>query len=84
MCCFPGWIDQQDLPAVYALSELLLYPSNMEAFPIPHDRGDGMWQGDRHLGGRMGFREIAADAALLVDPSDPDAVAGRGAAGDHG
>jgi len=32
---FPGWIDQMDMPAVFSLAELYLYPSNLEAFPIP-------------------------------------------------
>jgi glycosyltransferase involved in cell wall biosynthesis len=71
---FPGWVDQQDLPAVYALSDLLLYPSNMEAFPIPIT--EAMACGRPIVTSAVnGLREIAADAALLVDPSDPDAVA---------
>ncbi|HKJ38999.1 MAG TPA: glycosyltransferase family 1 protein, partial [Anaerolineales bacterium] len=32
---FPDWIDQTDLPAVFSLASLYLYPSNLEAFPIP-------------------------------------------------
>jgi glycosyltransferase involved in cell wall biosynthesis len=71
---FPGWIDQQDLPAVYTLSDLFLYPSNMEAFPIPLT--EAMACGKAIVTSSVnGLREIAGDAALLVDPADADAVA---------
>jgi glycosyltransferase involved in cell wall biosynthesis len=72
---FPGWVDQRDLPAVYSLSDLFLYPSNMEAFPIPIT--EAMACGKAIVtSAANGLREIAGDAALLVDPSDADAVAG--------
>jgi glycosyltransferase involved in cell wall biosynthesis len=71
---FPGWIDQADLPAVYSLADLFLYPSNMEAFPIPITEamacGTPIVTSDAN-----GLREIAAGGALLVDPADADAVA---------
>jgi len=71
---FPGWIDQADLPAVYSLSDLFLYPSNMEAFPIPIT--EAMACGTPIVtSSANGLREIAGDAALLVDPSDPGGVA---------
>jgi glycosyltransferase involved in cell wall biosynthesis len=71
---FTGWIDQKDLPAVYTLSELFLYPSNMEAFPIPIT--EAMACGKAIVtSAANGLREIAGDAALLVNPSDADAVA---------
>lgn len=71
---FPGWIDQTDLPAVYTMSDLFLYPSNMEAFPIPLT--EAMACGTPTVTSAVnGLREIAADAALLVDPSNADAVA---------
>lgn len=71
---FPGWIDQQDLPAVYSLSDLFLYPSNMEAFPIPIT--EALACGTPIVSSSAnGLREIAGDAALLVDPGDPAAVA---------
>jgi glycosyltransferase involved in cell wall biosynthesis len=70
---FPGWIDQKDLPAVYTLSDLLLYPSNMEAFPIPLT--EAMACGTAIVtSAANGLREIAGDAALLVDPTDAAAV----------
>lgn len=72
---FPGWVDQEDLPSVYSLSDLFLYPSNMEAFPIPIT--EAMACGTAIVtSAANGLREIAGDAALLVDPSDADEVAG--------
>jgi len=70
---FPGWIDQADLPAVYSSSDVLLYPSNMEAFPIPLT--EAMACGTAIVtSAANGLREIAGDAALLVDPADAAAV----------
>jgi glycosyltransferase involved in cell wall biosynthesis len=70
---FPGWIDQQDLPAVYSLADLYLYPSNLEAFPIPLTEamacGTPVVTSDRN-----GLLEIAAGAALHADADDPDAI----------
>lgn len=66
---FPGWIDQQDLPAVYSLASLYLYPSNLEAFPIPLT--EAMACGTPIVTSNInGLEEIAGDAALLVDPTD--------------
>lgn len=70
---FPGWIPQEDLPAVYSLADLFLYPSNLEAFPIPVTEamacGTPVVTSDAN-----GLREIAGDAAVLVDPGDPDDI----------
>lgn len=71
---FPGWIDQADLPAVYSLADLYLYPSNLEAFPIPLT--EAMACGTPIITSRVnGLEEIAGDAALLVDPEDPTEIA---------
>lgn len=70
---FPGWIDQRDLPAVYSLADLYLYPSNLEAFPIPITEamacGTPIVTSDRN-----GLEEIAGPAAVLVNPEDPVAI----------
>jgi len=72
---FPGWIEQRDLPAVYTLADLFLYPSNQEAFPIPVT--EAMSCGTPIVtSSANGLAEIAGDAALLVDPSDAAAIAG--------
>ena len=71
---FPGWIDQMDLPAVYSLADLFLYPSNLEAFPIPLT--EAMACGTPILTSDVnGLKEIAGDAALLVNPSDTEQIA---------
>jgi glycosyltransferase involved in cell wall biosynthesis len=71
---FPGWLDQRDLPAVYSMSELFLYPSNQEAFPIPIT--EAMACGTPIVTSNAnGLEEIAGDAALRVDPADDAAIA---------
>jgi glycosyltransferase involved in cell wall biosynthesis len=71
---FPGWIPQEDLPAVYACAALLLYPSLLEAFPIPLT--EAMACGTPIVTSNInGLEELAGDAALLVDPRDPAAIA---------
>jgi glycosyltransferase involved in cell wall biosynthesis len=71
---FPGWIEQADMPAVYSLADLYLYPSNLEAFPIPLT--EAMACGTPILTSNVnGLKEIAGDAAILVDPTDPEAIA---------
>jgi glycosyltransferase involved in cell wall biosynthesis len=70
---FPGWIDQKDLPAVYSMADAYLYPSNLEAFPIPITEalacGTPIVTSDRN-----GLEEIAGSGAILVDPDNADAV----------
>jgi glycosyltransferase involved in cell wall biosynthesis len=71
---FPGWIDQMDLPAVFTMADLYLYPSNLEAFPIPLT--EAMACGTAILTSNVnGLKEIAGDAALLVDPGDTELIA---------
>ena len=71
---FPGWIEQRDLPAVYSLADLFLYPSNLEAFPIPVTEamacGTPVITSDAN-----GLREIAGQGALFVSAHDPRASA---------
>jgi len=72
---FPGWIDQADLPTVYSLAGLYLYPSNLEAFPIPIS--EAMACGAPIISSNVnGLEEIAGEAALLVDPQNADEIAG--------
>lgn len=71
---FPGWIDQRDLPAVYSMASLYLYPSNLEAFPIPVT--EAMACGTPVVTSDVsGLKEIAGDAAMFVDPSDVNEIA---------
>jgi glycosyltransferase involved in cell wall biosynthesis len=71
---FPGWLEQSDLPAVYSLAAMYLYPSNLEAFPIPIT--EAMACGTPIVTSNVnGLQEIAGDAALFVDPQDSAAIA---------
>ena len=71
---FPGWVDQADLPAVYSQAAVFLYPSNMEAFPIPVT--EALACGVPIVtSNAYGLREVAGEAAILVDPQDPSQVA---------
>jgi glycosyltransferase involved in cell wall biosynthesis len=71
---FPDWIDQPDMPAVFSLASLYLYPSNLEAFPIPLT--EAMACGTPILTSNVnGLKEIAGEAALLVDPNDTASIA---------
>jgi glycosyltransferase involved in cell wall biosynthesis len=64
---FPGWIEQEDLPALYSMADLYLYPSNLEAFPIPLT--EAMACGTPIITSNVnGLEEIAGDVALRVDP----------------
>jgi glycosyltransferase involved in cell wall biosynthesis len=71
---FPGWVDQEDLPTFYSLTDLFLYPSRMEAFPIPIT--EAMACGTPIITSCVyGLQEIAGEAALLVDPDDTPGIA---------
>jgi glycosyltransferase involved in cell wall biosynthesis len=71
---FPGWISQEDLPAVYSMADLFLYPSNLEAFPIPVV--EAMACGVAVLTSRSnGLSEIAGDGAVQVDAGSPAEIA---------
>lgn len=71
---FPDWIDQADMPAVFSLASLYLYPSNLEAFPIPLT--EAMACGTPVLTSNVnGLKEIAGDAAILMDPNDTESIA---------
>jgi glycosyltransferase involved in cell wall biosynthesis len=71
---FPGWIQQEDLPAVYSMAELYLYPSNLEAFPIPIT--EAMACGTPIVTSNVnGLAEISGDAAIKVSPHDTREIA---------
>ena len=71
---FPDWVEQADMPAVFSLASLYLYPSNLEAFPIPLT--EAMACGTPILTSNInGLKEIAGDAAILVDPGDTESIA---------
>lgn len=71
---FPGLVDQKDLPAFYNLASLYLYPTIIEAFPIPIT--EAMTCGTPIVTSHgTGLEELAGDAALKVNPLDPEEIA---------
>jgi glycosyltransferase involved in cell wall biosynthesis len=71
---WPGWIANGDLPAIYQQSEGLLLPSLYESVGMPIM--EAMASGCPVLtSDRFGTKEIAADAAVLVNPESVDAIA---------
>lgn len=71
---FLGWMEQEDLPAVYNSADLYLYPTRLEGFPIPVS--EAMACGCAIVTSTGGvFDEVAGDAALHVNPEDPQEIA---------
>lgn len=71
---WPGWIDNQELPALYQLADGLLLPSLYESVGMPII--EAMASGCPVLtSDRFGTKEIAGDAAVLVDPESVAAIA---------
>ena len=71
---WPGWIANEDLPAVYQLSAGLLLPSLYESVGMPVM--EAMASGCPVLtADRFGTKEIAGDAAVLVNPESVDDIA---------
>jgi glycosyltransferase involved in cell wall biosynthesis len=72
---FPGWMLDDDLPAVYAAAELFLFPSIYEGFGLPVL--EAMASGAPvACSNAASLPEVAGDAALLFDPHDVEAVRG--------
>ena len=71
---FPDWIDQEDLPAIYTLADVFLYPSHVEAFPIPIT--EALACGTPIITSNAnGLLEIVGDAAICVKPDDHEEIA---------
>jgi glycosyltransferase involved in cell wall biosynthesis len=71
---FAGFVPDEDLPAVYNLADLLLFPSLYEGFGMPalEAMACGCPVGTTTTGCSP---EVVGDAALLVDPYDVDTIA---------
>ena len=70
----PGYIPNTDLPYIYSAARAFLYPSLRESFGIP--LLEAMACGTPVLSSdTSAIPEIAADAAILVDPTNVEAMA---------
>lgn len=68
-----GYIDNKDLPVIYSLSRLFLYPSIRESFGIPIL--EAMACGTPVItSNTSSMPEVAGDAAIIVDPHEPDQI----------
>jgi glycosyltransferase involved in cell wall biosynthesis len=71
---FTGYLPAEDLPAVYSAAEFFVFPSLYEGFGLPVI--EAMACGTPTITSRTSsLEEIAADAALTVDPCDVGALA---------
>jgi glycosyltransferase involved in cell wall biosynthesis len=72
--CFPGYVPQQELPALYNAADLFVYPSLYEGFGLPVL--EAMACGVPVVTSNISsMPEIAGDAGILVNPRDADALA---------
>jgi glycosyltransferase involved in cell wall biosynthesis len=71
---FPGFVDDDDLPALYSAADALAFPSIYEGFGLPIL--EAMACGTPVVTSiTSSLPELAGDAALLVEPTDVDAIA---------
>ncbi len=71
---FPGFIEDDDLPAVYSGAALFVFPSLYEGFGLPPL--EAMACGVPVVASNVSaMPEVAGDAAILVDPRDVDGLA---------
>ncbi len=70
----PGWVDQEELAAFYAMADVLLLPSLFESCGLPVLEamavGCPVVTADRY-----GTKELAEGAAVLVNPESVDSIA---------
>ncbi len=69
-----GFVEPQDLPALYAAAKVFVYPSLYEGFGLPivesMSVGCPVVTSDRGS-----LKEVAGEAAVMVNPEDSDSIA---------
>ena len=66
---YPDWIPQEDMPYLYSLARLLVFPSYSESFGIP--LAEAMACGCPVVTSTGGScPEVAGDAGIVVEPTD--------------
>lgn len=71
---YPGYIPNKDLPYIYAGAFAFLYPSLRESFGLP--LLEAMASGVPVVSSNTSaIPEVAGEGAILLDPSDPEAIA---------
>lgn len=71
---FPGFVADDDLPALYTLARLFAYPSHYEGFGIPVLEAMGCGT-PVICADNSSIPEVAGDAALMVDSGDDEGLA---------
>lgn len=70
----PGYVQNTDLPSIYSMSKLFLYPSIRESFGIPPL--EAMACGTPVLASNTSsIPEVTGNAAYLIDPYKPQEIA---------
>jgi glycosyltransferase involved in cell wall biosynthesis len=70
----PGFVDFEDMPALYSMARALVFPSRYESFGIPIV--EAMACGCPVITSTTSAcPEVAGDAAILVDPDDAEGLA---------
>jgi glycosyltransferase involved in cell wall biosynthesis len=72
--CFTGYVPNEELPAIYSLASLFIYPSLRESFGIPILEAMAC-ETPVLTSETSSMPEVAGGAALLVDPFNPEAIA---------
>jgi glycosyltransferase involved in cell wall biosynthesis len=71
---FVGYVPNQELPAIYSMAKLFLYPSLRESFGIPILEAMAC-EVPVVTSNTSSMPEVAGDAALLANPNDPVDIA---------
>jgi glycosyltransferase involved in cell wall biosynthesis len=69
-----GYVPEADLPVIYSMAEIFLFPSLREGFGIPILEAMNT-QVPVVTSNSSSMPEVAGDAALLIDPKDPEEIA---------